>query len=315
MATQDQVNDAFSIIKPKDPELQATQSAPASIKEVPNTIPEEKPSNSTQANSTNPAPSLENFRSKTDEFRANKQVFSEEVADNAKRAVEASHPALVAVNRLGNMTAEERARTGSRFGAGIGLATQGPKGSIIGAGIGAFAGRALGLIQSGMHESNTRKQKVLDALDNLGIRNRETGLVSFEDGGIAQLTPDKVFGNESGDNGPATMDNIDMHSPFVRRTTTVARPLARYITEGLLNYTDTENEQDAGVLDNTTAMLINTLQDGAKDIDTVYNRARELAGKIGISPSQARAFFHTRRGAISDREQLDINQGLDIIYG
>ena len=277
----------------------------------------------TEANQTSERPStsavdkptLANQQRHSQRLAKESPRFSESNSPSIKNSVKAASPALVAAAKLKDFDPEQRAKVGSRLGAGLGMAVQGTIGGVLGAAIGAYAGRGAGLVQAGIHESNQRKTQVLDAFDRLGIRNKKNGAIEFSDGGSSSLTPDRVFGNEQGQPGKADIEQIDMTSPFARRTTAVARPLARYITEGLLGFGDDSNEADVKSIDSTTAMLINSLQDGATDIETVYNRAREISKKIGISPKQAREFFHQKRGAVEEKERVDIEKGLEILYG
>lgn len=261
-------------------------------------------------------PTLDNHRKKSQEMKAQSPQYAEEYNGSLNKAVSSADPALVAVGRLKDMDAAGRAAVGSRMGAAVGLSTQGTIGGILGAAIGAYAGRASGLVQSGVHKDNQRKAKVIDAFDRLGIRNKKTGSIEFADGGSAALTPERVFGTESGKPGKSDLEDIDLTSPFARRTASVARPIARYLNEGLLG--EISNDDDEGhkkAIDNTTAMIMNSLQDGAEDVETIYNRARQISGKLGLSAKQAREFFHQRRGALGDDERVDIESGLDILYG
>jgi hypothetical protein len=261
-----------------------------------------------------PLPTLSEFQTKVSDIRKNNPVYAEAGGNKLLDRIANTNPAQVAMNRLGKLQPAERAQTGARFGAAAGLSAAGPKGLVMGAGLGAMVGRSLGLIQSGQQEANNRKGKFLETLDNLNIRDPKTGAVKFEDGGAGFVTPDKVFGAEDGKDGLPAYEVVDKYSPYVRRSSAVARPLARYITQGLLGY-DTDDEKDNAITDSATKILVNTLQEGATDIDTVYNRARELSTKLGISRDQARAFFHVRRGMYTEEERNSINRGLDLIYG
>lgn len=261
-------------------------------------------------------PTLSNHTKKSQEMRASNPVYSEEYNGSVNKAVQSASPGLVAVGRLKNMDAAGRAAVGSRVGATVGLSTQGTIGGILGAAVGAYAGRAAGLVQSGVHKDNQRKAQVIEAFDRLGIRNKKSGRIEFSDGGFAELTPERVFGTESGKPGKSDLEAIDLTSPFARRTASVARPIARYISEGLLGETSNKDDESSQRgIDNTTAMIMNSLQDGAEDVETIYNRAKQISGKLGLSAKQAREFFHQRRGTFGEDERLDIESGLDILYG
>lgn len=203
-----------------------------------------------------------------------------------------SNPALDAMKNLHSMSPEERADKGAKFGMAVGLKNAGPIGSLIGAGVGAMAGRAAGIVQSGEHSQNEKKKQVLDTFSKLGILDKSTGMLSVEDPDekkTLKVSPTSKLKNMFSISGKKERElfEIDTGNPFSNRTVQVVTPLARYISEGLLKH------KDKKTVDATVGALTNYLQDGAMDIQTVYSRAREVAAKLGVDETQLTTFLQT----------------------
>lgn len=130
-------------------------------------------------------------------------------------------------------------------------------------------------------------------------------------------SPDFHLENRSQITGkPArTLYEIDKTHPFTQRALTVAKPLAHFLGEGLLNYSDIKNNpRDRKAVDNTVNLLANTLIDNAKSENDVYARARILAEKLGAKEDQIRTFFDKNKKKYSDSDAVNIRKGLDILY-
>lgn len=242
-------------------------------------------------------------------------IYPEE--NQVRDALNSADPVRTKMKQLGTMSAKDRAAMGAKLGAGIGMTTMGPSGGIIGAAVGAIAGRSGGILQSGEHEDAKRRQRMVQTLNTTGIVD-DMGFFKFEDGSVFKVNADPSIKlkNTSSVAGPAyrTQYEIDSSSPFARRATSVARPLAYYMAHGLMKYRDPENPRDQKVLDNTTALLVNAIQSDAKNIQQVYARAKELAAKFGVTKKHMAAFFDQIKSGVPDEDAGSIKQGLDILY-
>jgi len=212
---------------------------------------------------------------------------------------------------------EQRAQIGGKLGAGVGLALDGPMGALMGAGMGAVAARGMGLAKSGENEDIKRSSKVLDSLQLMGISG-EDNRVQFSDGNSFLLTPDPSarLENTSAIFGKAdrTMFELDNTSPFTKRSATVARPLARYLAQGILGYGNKNNPRDVNAIDNTTKLFVNILQNDVDSVASVYSRAKQLADKMGVTEEAIRTFYDANKTQIDAVEAAEIRRGLDIIY-
>lgn len=218
------------------------------------------------------------------------------------------------LSNLGQMSAEERALTGAYHGGDVG-GKLGPHEGIFGAAIGAVAGRAAGMVQSGEFEDQNRRAKVNDAFKTLGIVGDDYTL-SFDDGVSFKLDPNASFKNVSPITGKPTrgMYEVDKTHPFTNRTTTVAKPIAYHIAQGMLGYNNPSNEKDKKTLENTTNMIVNALQSDSDDVTKVYQRAQSLAKKMGMSRSSMEALFAQQANTMPDDEAKRLKQGLDMLF-
>lgn len=242
-------------------------------------------------------------------------AYAEET--QVRTAINSISPAQTTMGKLGGMSALNRAQAGARFGSGIGASAIGPMGGIIGAAVGSIAARSAGLIQSGEREADKRKAGAVSTLNTVGAISND-GFFKFNDGSSFYVNPDPstTLENTSAATGKAyrSIFDIDASSPFARRSTAVARPLAYYIVNGLMGHNDPKNDQDAKALDNTTALLVNAIQTGAESIQQVYTRGQEIAKQFGVSKTDMSAFFNNIKNNVSDEDALSIKQGLEILY-
>lgn len=222
------------------------------------------------------------------------------------------------LRNLGNDTPQKRAQTGGRLGTSIGLAVDGPMGALLGAGVGAVAARGMGLVQSGESEDIQRKAKVIDSLKLMKVAG-EDNRINFEDGGSFFVTndPSAKLVNTSSILGPVdrTMFELDTSNPFTKRALAVARPLGRFLAEGVLGYRNDNNPRDIKAADNITSLFVNALQHNADSADTVYKRAKQLAQKLGATEKATRTFFDANKHRIKPTEAVEIRKGLDLLYG
>lgn len=265
-------------------------------------------------------PTLRNAKVAQSIYTQEKGNFSEHTnPDLIKIALDKASPIKSRLAGLKDMDPAQRAEVGAKFGGGIGLAVSGLPGTVLGAAIGAMGARGLGLAQSGEFELHNRRNKVLNTLKTLGAID-EKGTLSYEDGSKVMLQNDpsvrlrNISSVLSQNKKDRAFYEVDSSHPMTNRTYAVARPLARYLAQNVLNYNDTNNKHDVDSLDQTTGMLINSLQDNAKSIDQVYSRAKELAKKLKISEAQMRGFFDRVKTDISDKEAGNIKKGLDTLY-
>lgn len=249
-----------------------------------------------------------------------KNAFSEAFSSYLDKSMDKEELLMSRLANLKNRSPEDRANIGSKFGGMYGVALGGETGALIGAGIGSMIGRSLGAIQSGEHEANTRRQKMLETFKLTKLTN-DDGVIKFEDGSSSRISlePDAKLRNlNSALSGKKDrpMYEIDPSHPMSKRTTAVARPIAYIFAQGMMNWRDPKNEHDAKALEHTTGMLVNTLQDGATDINQVYARAREIAEKkLKMKPEQVRKYFDSIKYKIDEDEFESITFGLDKIYG
>lgn len=264
----------------------------------------------------NPKPTLTNVMSMS--MPDNKQeaglgAYPEE--NSMARNMQTATPMHSAMRGLGELPAKDRAVNGAKFGAGIGMQVGGMHGSMIGAAIGSFAGRGLGMAQSGEAENIKRKGNVVNTLNALGTVNKQ-GVINFEDGEKFFVNPDPNFAlqnNSSVTGKPSrTIFEVDRTHPFSRRTTAVARPLA-YFINSLTDYKDPSNPNDKKIIDDTTGLLVNALQQNTDNITQVYGRANELLKKFGVSSKGLSSYFDANKSKIPEEDAAIIKQGLNIL--
>lgn len=267
--------------------------------------------------------SISNYLKRQSEYLqgvSNQPLYAEEVSGNlVDQAASEQALAKSQFSQLANKPPKERARIGGQWGARTGLSTNGTIGSLIGAGVGAMAARALGVIQSGEHEDNIRKDKMLGTLSTMGVVNSE-GFIDFEDSGRSPLlTNDPSMRlqnlNSFGEGKDRSLYEIDVSNPFATRATTVARPLGLYLAQGILGYRDRKNPRDEQAAKNSVALLTNSLTEGANSIDTVFGRSRKLVEKYGLDEDKLRKYFSANKDMYSSEEAESIRAGLDTIFG
>jgi hypothetical protein len=218
---------------------------------------------------------------------------------------------------LKDKTPADRARIGGQFGAKVGASVAGLHGAVLGAAVGAVATRSLGLVQSGEHEDNLRKEKILNTLKTVGIADDKNN-IKFSDGSKFSVNNDPSFRLKNVDptvTGTRDRGNteVDSSHPMTKRATAAALPLAYYTTHGLLSWGDQNNPRDKAAIKNTTGLIVNALQNGAKNINQVYARAREWADKYGTEDTM-RSFFNSIKDKVPEADASMIRQGLDATY-
>lgn len=263
-----------------------------------------------------PLPTLSNAQKKQQELQKKTGNFSEDTLPaNVFKKIS---PVKQKLSNLKDETPAKRAEIGMKFGGGVGLGVAGPHGAIIGGAIGAHAARSLGALQSGEHEGNLRRGKIVEVFQEFKIADKN-GKVKFADGGEVTVKNDpairlrNVSPIMSGEKD-RSFHKVDKSHPMANRTATVARPIARYIAQAVLGYSNDEDPQDAQAIDTTTGIVINMLQEKAKSIDHVYVRAREVVKKLKCNEEHMRGFFNAQKTKISEKEAGDIKKGLDILY-
>lgn len=237
--------------------------------------------------------------------------------DPALTPMDEVSPIKAKMATMKDMPASERASMGSKIGAAIGGSTNGDHGAVIGSAAGAYAGRALGLVQSGEHQDGVRMARVASTLLNMGIVD-ESGAVTLENGEVLPMLypgderlPNINSAVKGKDRAPF---EIDKSNPLTNRTTTVARPLARFLASGLLKYNNDRSVGDVRALDRTTGLIVNALQTDATNIGKVYERAQALTKKFGVTENDLRGYFNSIKGQLSEKETADIKKGLEILF-
>lgn len=265
-------------------------------------------------------PSFQNYlKAKSSDAVDEAPKYAEEQDPSLGQALRATeHPMVNDVKRLGTMDPKQRAYTGARLGAAVGLQTQGPEGGIIGAAIGAMAGRGAGLAQSGEHQKMERDQRLWNTLKTMGVAS-EQGAVKF-DGEEVPMPPtatDRLKNlriNPLNGGKDRTMYELDKTNPLTSRTMKVARPLGMFFANGMLGYGNGTSEADKTASTAAMAMFANIFQEGAKSDEIVYHRARQMVKNMGLSEEAVRNYFSTIKTKIKFEEAEDIKQGLDIIF-
>lgn len=245
--------------------------------------------------------------------RAESGVYSETMSNDIGRALDTSSRVSSQMQNLGSLSPEQRAALGGRYGAGLGAAVgNGPIGALVGSGMGALAARSIGMVQSGERDAAQRRTNIINTLQTMKVIDDKGKSPFF--GSDFTISDTTRLTNLSG-NGDRSAFEIDMSNPLSRRATTVARPLARYIAQGLMNQFDDNGGPITRSTDQTTGMIVNMLTDGTNNINDVYGRAREFSDKLGVSQNDMRSYFSAQRHRIPITEANEIKQGLDRIYG
>lgn len=247
------------------------------------------------------------------------RLYAEDLPTKLGDAVDSADTLQSKLQNVGSLPPAERAEVGGAIGAHLGNKIAGAHGSLIGAAIGSDATRSLGVAQSGEKEISDNQEKVLQTLQTAKVVTGDKKL-KFKDGGEIDLSDLHT------EQFPNTAPNIvgkpsrgalepDPTNPFTARTKAVVKPLAYYVVGGLMGQSDLKDKSVLKTVDNTAAMLTNALQVGAKDIGSVYERAKEIAKKVGGTDKQMKQFFFDHKSSLSAQDAGDIKQGLEILYG
>jgi hypothetical protein len=204
------------------------------------------------------------------------------------------------------------------MGGAVGLAMNGMFGGLLGAGMGAMAARASGEIQSGQRQDSIRRGKTYEAMKAIGLASQE-GMIEFDDGASFQLTDDpsiKLRNTSSmvSKKKDRTTYEIDSSNPLSKRTATVAKPLAYFMNNGVLRWANAKNPRDKKSFESTLGTLVNALQTDASDINLVYDRARQLTKKSGVSKQVMVDYFRSIKNTLDENELETIEKGIDILY-
>lgn len=208
------------------------------------------------------------------------------------------------VRSLGSKSPAERAKVGAQLGMGIGLRSGGLSGALIGASVGAMAGRSTGMIQAGEAEDNKRKEDIQKTLDMMGVDTKlpvnDKG--TLDNAGLFSSKPTR------------DIYEVDDTNPFTNRSKAVVRPLAYFLTTGLLKHDNLTNPRDLKALDNATGVLVNSLQSGANSIDEVYTKAKGMAKKLGASKESLDTLLKNLAPKLSDTELKDLRKGINVLF-
>jgi hypothetical protein len=249
-------------------------------------------------------------------------IYPEEAtAGQVSQAVDGASIVKGYYSQLGKKTPAERAEIGAKFGMATGVTLGGPVGAVIGAGIGAMTARGIGLVQSGEAEDQKRNERMTQALSAMSITG-EDGAIDFGKllGRSIPVTTDpslrlpniSPIGNKGKDR---SIYELDKTNPFTTRAVSTARPLAYMLTQGILGYNKSDDQRDKTSLNNATNMLTNALITDADSIDLVYERARVLAAKMGLTEDQVKGFFSANKDKIDAVDAANISAGISAIYG
>lgn len=262
-------------------------------------------------------PTIQNFLSLKNNAPSEAQYAENSMQSNINTALDPQALLKYKVSKLQEYQPEERAMEGAKIGSAIGIAENGMIGGIIGSGVGALAGRALGNVQSGEYEVNKTVSDTIGKMNTLGIAKENT--IVFPDGASFPITFDPDYRLENASNlldgqSDRSMYDVDKSNPFVNRTTKVAEPLAYLLADALSKQGNSSGVINSKAINNTIGLLVNALQTDAKDINTIYARARDIASKIGLPESSVRAYFNSIKGKLDKDKASSIKQGLDILY-
>ena len=212
-----------------------------------------------------------------------------------------------AISGLEKQTPEMRAENGAKFGAQIGFKNGGHMGAVIGGAIGAYAARGIGQVKSGEHDTNIQMEKFGDALNTMKISDKK-GNINFSDGSSVPLPQGKLKNLRASVSGKSQRESYeyDTSNPFTNRTTTVAKPIALFLAGGILKTNRPEAVQKI------TGTICNALQTDAKDINTIYKRAADMASKLGVKPAQMASFIQSLN--LPESQAKDVKKGLELLY-
>lgn len=228
-----------------------------------------------------------------------------------------SSPAAQKLSTLDKQSARDRAINGATLGSAIGTQVMGKEGAIIGAHIGAIAGRGAGMAQSGEQAKLNRDSRIWNSLKTMGAVKKD-GRVDFKDNSIRM--PNEASGrmknlriNPLNGNKDRSMYELDKTNPLTTRALTVARPLAKFYASGMLGYTD-RDEVGKGASSASMALFANIFTDGVDNEKAVYSRAQQMAKKMGIKEKNIKAYFEAIKKDLSFDEAQEIQKGINLIF-
>ena len=265
-----------------------------------------------------PATLQNSLRHQHDRKQAGK-LYSEDMPAKVGAAVDSSSMLQTRLQSAGNLPPEKRAELGGAIGAHLGNKIAGPHGSLIGAAIGSDAVRSLGVAQSGEHALEQRQNQVFDIMRTVNLVD-DSMVLRFKDGTEIDLSDPntEMFPNTAPNivgKASRSLFQLDPTNPFTSRAKVVAKMLSYYVVGALLKQSDFKDKMVLKTVDNTATMLVNAFETGVKDIASVYERAKEVVAKLGVTKAQLSQFFYDQRTAISSHDAADIKQGLSIVFG
>lgn len=290
----------------------------SSMEQTPQTTDLELEEETTPKSKASRAPTFQNFL-KASTGTKEKPVFSETIDPAISAAMPTSDIISSKFQGLGKLTPQDRAARGVKLGGLIGMGVGGPVGAIVGANVGSLMGRTVGNYQSGEQEDISRRENIGKNLKDMKIADEEN-VIRFSDGGSFRMSVDpmeripNITNNILTQKDRATYE-VDNSNPFSKRASTAAKPLAYFITQGLMGFKDNKNERDINTYKSSLGYLTNALTAGVTSGTTVSTRAKELAKKIGVDKQKMLNYFDTLRPTLSKEEWEDINKGIDMLYG
>ena len=268
-------------------------------------------------------PSLKNYLNWTTDQALNNasmaSAFPEDSDPNLTQALKQKDPIAEKLSGLGKMDAQMRSKTGAAVGGLFGSQFMGgEEGAIIGGSIGSAIARGAGMAQSGEQAKINRDNRIWNSMKSIGAVAPD-GKVSFEDGDVSM--PSEATGrlknlriNPLNGNRDRSLYELDDTNPLTQKSVLVSKPIAMYLAQGMLGYRNKDNPVDADAPKSATAMLANTLSDGAADEQTVYSRAQQMVEKMGLKEANVRSYFSSISKDVSIEEAEGIKRAMNILF-
>jgi len=268
---------------------------------VGNSKPEDKSSN------VNMMPSLKNFM----QHSSKRAMFPEEMSTNLD---DAKTPNYIAdMNNLASKSPLGRAIAGAKVGAKLGMRSKGIEGGMMGIAMGSMLGRSLGMKQAGEIDDANRKEtlqgilranKILDQKGNISLANGAS--LDLSDPNIKLKNVSPLTGSDE-----RGVYDIDKTNPFTNRSVSFMRPLAYYISSGLMKHDNFKSPTDLKTLDDTTGLLVNAVISGARNIEDVRKNAKDIFSKLGVTKESLSKYLNTIKNKIPESDKDRVMLGLN----
>lgn len=267
----------------------------------------------------NKLPTLSNYIAgrAVDKFQAPNNLNP--ITSKVQSAIDPHQAFIRKFKDLGKVSPGDAAYKGSMFGGAVGLDVGGPTGALVGAGLGSALARGMADVQSGRAEANKKRTRASEIMAKLGIASAE-GVISFDDEKVDfRISPDEAVriknqGALARTGADRATFEIDKTNVFANRASKMARSMALFLNNGVLNYSDLKNPANLQTLDNITGYLVNAATADVRDITTVKKRLKDIMSKMKLDETKLRTFLETIKGELPEEEALAIKEGLEMLF-